>query len=438
MAKKKSSKKIKPKMKVKVIKVKSKSIKKQKKSPAKSISKHSSPIKKKGFFANLFGKDEKKQVPKKSIVHQVSKKKEDKSNKKAKKIIKVKKINEAKIKKQKIKELKLQKIKLLKEKKEHDKKEKLEQEKRKAEEKKRLELLKKQEIAKKKLDFMKDKGKIVKQEKSRAISQAIATPKKYSRRDYKPTFIKLGIKGFDDLAKDGVPEGAAILVEGGPGSGKTIFCLELAKRMCEKGKKVLYMSFEEPEYRLRSHLKSFGTDVEGFEKKNLLYIKRFNALDIARSVEALLSEAKKELLIDVQPVLIPHDFEPDIVLIDSLTSIGSAFSGEESRFRIYMEQLFRYLESHQITSFLIRETSNPTHLGHSFTEKAEAVSFLSDGIIAMYNVFVKQTGKRKRAMEIVKMRGVHIDRKIVECEIVKGKGLVIHADKVLTGNYDLT
>ena len=89
---------------------------------------------------------------------------------------------------------------------------------------------------------------------------------------------------------------------------------------------------------------SFGGNVEEFEKKGLLYIKRFNALDIARSVEALLSEAKKELLIEVQPVLIPTDFKPDVVLVDSLTSISSAFSGEESRFRIYMEQLFRYLE----------------------------------------------------------------------------------------------
>ena len=49
-------------------------------------------------------------------------------------------------------------------------------------------------------------------------------------------------------------------------------------------------------------------------------------MDIARSVEALLSEAKKELLIDVQPVLIPQDFSPDIVFLDSLSSIASAFS----------------------------------------------------------------------------------------------------------------
>ena len=213
--------------------------------------------------------------------------------------------------------------------------------------------------------------------------------------------------------------------------------LNLAKNYCERGLKVLYMSFEEPEHRLIAHMKNFGADPEKYINQKLLYAKRFNALDIARSVEALLSEAKKELLIEVQPILIPQDFKPDVVLIDSLTSIGSAFSGEDSRFRVYMEQLFRYLEGNNITSFLIRETASPTHVGNVFSEKGEAVSFLSDGIIALYNVYYRG-GDRKRALEIVKMRGVEFDRKIVEFEIKRDKGIMIYPDKVLKGDYTLT
>ncbi len=259
---------------------------------------------------------------------------------------------------------------------------------------------------------------------------------KRGEKEFKQEFLKSYIPGFDELIKPGIPEGNAILVEGGPGSGKTIFCLNVGVNSCRKGKKVLYMSFEEPEYRLKSHLKNFGLDVEEYEKKGLLYIKRFNALDISRSVEALLSEAKKELLIDVQPVLIPTEFKPDIVFIDSLSSIASAFAGEENRFRIYMEQLFRYLESHEITSFLIRETANPTHIGATFIEKGEAVSFLSDGIIAIYNVLFNNS-VRGRALEIVKMRGAEIKRQIVECD-VKKTGFVVHPNKIIKGNYRLT
>jgi KaiC/GvpD/RAD55 family RecA-like ATPase len=251
------------------------------------------------------------------------------------------------------------------------------------------------------------------------------------------TFLKTFVPGFDGLVGKGIPFGSAVLVEGGPGSGKTIFCLEVAKQLCERGKKVLYMSFEEPEFRLISHMEAFGAKPREYIKKGNLYVKRFNALDIARSVEALLSEAKKELLIDVQPVLIPQDFKPDVVLIDSLSSIASAFSGEGSRFRIYMEQLFRYLESHDITSFLIREVSSPSHVGNTFVEQGEAVSFLSDGIIAIYNVFYRG-GTRKRGLEVVKMRGAEIDRRIVEYAMKVGKGAECYPKKTLTGDFILT
>lgn len=248
--------------------------------------------------------------------------------------------------------------------------------------------------------------------------------------------IKTGIEGFDKLFDKGIPEGHSVLVEGGPGSGKTNFCLQLLINTCMQGKKALYMSFEEPEVKLIKHMKSFGWDSEKYVKKGNLMIKRFNALDIARSVEALLSEAKKELLIDIQPVLIPKNFEPEIVFIDSLSSIASAFSGEESRFRIYMEQLFRYLESHNITSFLIRETPNPTHVGGNVMGEEEAVSFLSDGIIVIYNV-IYDDGTRKRAIEVLKMRGEKIDRKIVEADINK-RGFVVYPQRMLQGDYRLT
>jgi circadian clock protein KaiC len=260
--------------------------------------------------------------------------------------------------------------------------------------------------------------------------------KDHNTHNHKPAHIlderfKTGIIGFDKLLRKGIPKSFSVLVEGGPGSGKTVFCLQTLKYACEQNQKCLYMSFEEPSDRLISHMKMFGWDPEIYIKKGILQIKNFNALDISRSVEALLSEAKKELLIDVQPILIPEDFEPDLIVIDSLSSISSAFSGEGNRFRIYMEQLFKYLERNKITSFLIRETPLPSHLGLVMQSKTdEVVSFLSDGIIAIYNT-IATSGKRGRAIEVVKMRGVDIDRRIVPGEITS-KGWVVESDKTLS------
>ena len=255
--------------------------------------------------------------------------------------------------------------------------------------------------------------------------------------------ILTGIEGFDDLMEtdsdsvSGVPEGSSILIEGGPGSGKTIFCLQNAANRIKEGDNVLFMSFEEPPHRLVQHMDAFGWEVEEYLENDQLRIKRYNALDIARSVEALLSEAKRELLIDVKPMLFPDNFEPDFVIIDSLTSIASAFSGEESRFRIYMEQLFRYLEQENITTFLIRETPTPTHIGAGGGGNEEAVSFLSDGIVAIYNA-IHPSGERDRGIEIVKMRGEDFKSGIVEMEIKDGEGIVVDSDENIPGEYTLT
>lgn len=276
---------------------------------------------------------------------------------------------------------------------------------------------------------VKKAGKISKAKASRKkIVVKASTKKDESAQDY----VNVGVPGFDALFNKGygIPSGDAVLVEGGPGSGKTIFCLAALNGLCKQGKKCLYMSFEEPEDRLIQHMKNFGWKADEYVKKGLLRIQRFDALDVSRSVEALLSEAKKELLIEVDPVLFPEDFKPDFVVIDSLTSIASAFSGQESRFRIYMEQLFRYLEKNKITNFLIREVSSPSHIGGTFKEEGAAVSFLSDGIVVIYNVSYSD-GQRGGAIEILKMRGVDIKKKMVDFKIVNGKGVVIDPNKII-------
>ena len=256
--------------------------------------------------------------------------------------------------------------------------------------------------------------------------------KKIKKKTPVEEFMNVGLPGFDSLFEKGygIPTGGSVLIEGGPGSGKTVFCLTTVASMCRRGKKCLYMSFEEPEDRLLDHMRNFKWDVDSFLKKDLLRVKRFDAIDVSRSVEALLSAAKKELLIEVDPVLFPEDFKPDFVVIDSLTSIASAFSGHESRFRIYMEQLFRYLEKNKITNFLIREVSTPTHIGSTFKEEGEAVSFLSDGIVVIYNV-IYDSGLRSAALEILKMRGSYFKKKIVEMKIVNKKGAVINSNKIM-------
>jgi circadian clock protein KaiC len=41
-----------------------------------------------------------------------------------------------------------------------------------------------------------------------------------------PSKAPTGIEGFDEITNGGLPQGRTTLLEGGPGSGKTIFALQ--------------------------------------------------------------------------------------------------------------------------------------------------------------------------------------------------------------------
>ena len=250
------------------------------------------------------------------------------------------------------------------------------------------------------------------------LNQAIT----YRNSAIKRGFIKTHISGFDELIKDGIPKGSSVLVAGGPGSGKTIFCLQTMANAAANGEKCLYLSFEESEEKLKQHMEDFGWDWKALEKNNNLRIVRKDPFLLTGSIEAMLERAKGELLIDLNEFLdiIPQDFKPDRIIFDSISAVNAAFSLQQESYRIFIEQLFRYLEQLGATTLLISETEQaPVKYSKSGEEE-----FLADGIILVYDI--KRGDSRASAIEVVKMRGVEISKKIVPFKIESGKGIIVY------------
>ncbi|MFH1066033.1 MAG: ATPase domain-containing protein, partial [Nanoarchaeota archaeon] len=142
-----------------------------------------------------------------------------------------------------------------------------------------------------------------------------------------------------------------------------------------------------------------------------------------RSVDALLEKAKGELLIDIKPVILPDNFKPEFIVLDSLTAIASAFSAREESYRIYIEQLFRFLENIGATSFLITETEQmPMKFSTTGVEE-----FLADGVIVIYAI--KLNDIRENAIEVLKMRGVNHQKKIVAMRVIEKKGVEVYPEQ---------
>ncbi len=268
------------------------------------------------------------------------------------------------------------------------------------------------------------------------IKRAVKTGLKESQREYieevKPgrRYIKTGIRGFDELFEYGIPEGSSVIIAGGAGSGKTILCLHILANAAKAGEKCLYMSFEESEERLIQHMEDFGWNPKELIKRGNLLIKRFNSFDIARSIDALLAKKRGELMIDVDPIILPKGFKPTRIVVDSLSSIASAFTGEQAAYRSYIEQLFGYFESIKTTSFLITETETMPRI-FSPTGVEE---FLADGVIVLYNI--RKGDIRESAIEILKMRGAKHKKRIVAMQIVSGVGIEVYPEQQVFADFE--
>lgn len=242
----------------------------------------------------------------------------------------------------------------------------------------------------------------------------------------KKRWIKTGIPGFDDIFENGIPVGNAVLVCGGPGSGKTIFCLQLCNHAARHGKKCAYITFEETEDDLRSHMLDFGWDPLELEKKGTLLIREINPFLVKRLVEARMEYMEEKLLIEFLPILFTERYTPEIVVIDSLSAIAAFFEKKEN-YRMYIHQLIQYFKKLGVTSFLISETEDPAKWSRSGVE-----DFLADGIVVLFHKMVGNTFVR--AIGVIKMRGTKFSEFVFPMRITK-KGIVVFAEEALPEGF---
>lgn len=243
--------------------------------------------------------------------------------------------------------------------------------------------------------------------------------------DKKENVLKTDVRGFDKLfLNGGLPKGSSVLIAGGPGTGKSILCRQICFNLVKKGKKCMYVSFEENKERIIKSMENFGWDVKKYIENGTLLIQKINPLDILRMKFGSLggSGSATELSYKIKPLVIPKEFQPEIIAVDSLSAIIAVSVTKDKNYRVYLQQLFSFFEETGSTSLLITETDPiPTRYSETGIEE-----FLADGIIVLYNIQKKDT--RKNAIEIIKMRyGAH-QKKIVLMEITK-KGVMIFPEK---------
>jgi KaiC/GvpD/RAD55 family RecA-like ATPase len=270
-----------------------------------------------------------------------------------------------------------------------------------------------------------DEENIVNENDVKVLITESITEENSSNKKFNDEVLETQIRGFDLLfAEGGIPRGNSVLVAGGTGTGKSTFCRQICYNLVSQGKNCMYVSFEESISRIERSMNVFGWDARKHIDEGRLLIQKINPLDILRMKFGSISGSGSatELSYKIKPLIIPKEFHPEVIVVDSLTAIISASITKEKNYRVYLQQLFNFFEETGATSFLVTETEPmPTRFSDTGIEE-----FLADGIIVLYNI--QRGDRRENAIEVLKMRYSNHQKKIFAMEIAS-EGMKIYPDR---------
>ena len=237
---------------------------------------------------------------------------------------------------------------------------------------------------------------------------------------------KIGVPGFDEILGSELSPGSCILLQGGPGSGKTTFCMrflhEGATRYDEPG---LYVTLCENPDEIRRNMLQYKMDFGRLEKEN-----KFSFLDV-RPVR-LTPEGyivPNEALFKGETIPFSHisclirdrvqQMGAKRLVLDSLTVLTGQYENQA-----YVRQgvlgLIQSLSSLECTSILISE-GNEASPDRQHLESWAVVP----AIVLLY--YTRRNSVMARAIQILKFRGAKHSSEVHHMEI-GSEGIIVHPD----------
>jgi circadian clock protein KaiC len=197
--------------------------------------------------------------------------------------------------------------------------------------------------------------------------------------------VSTGVAALDEVLGGGLPKASIALLCGEPGSGKTVFALQLLFRAARRGEKSLYFTtLSEPSLKLVRHMQGFR-----FFDPALLD-REVKVIDLGSSLRAQAPEAAVERIVERVEAE-----EPDLVVVDSFRALHDLSDGP-LRARTVAYDLAVHMASWGATTLLVGE--------YTAADYGVLPEFaIADGIVRLGTAPQELT--RVRELEIQKLRG---------------------------------
>lgn len=210
--------------------------------------------------------------------------------------------------------------------------------------------------------------------------------------------VQTGVKAFDDLVMGGLPRARTTVVGGTPGSGKTVFATQfLAHGITMYRENGVLVTFEEPPRDIAANMRGFGWDLAKWRAEgNLAFV---DASPPSNEEMVIGDFDLSGLLSRIQHSV--RTVNARRVVLDSLTQLFDHFIGDPKILRRELFHISNALKRDGLTVLMTAERNS--EYGELTRHRLE--EFVADNVVILRNVLLRE--KRRRTIEVLKMRGSH-------------------------------
>jgi KaiC/GvpD/RAD55 family RecA-like ATPase len=234
--------------------------------------------------------------------------------------------------------------------------------------------------------------------------------------------IKSGVIGLDPLIEGGFPEGRSILVSGGCGTGKTIFCMQyIYNGAKEYGEPGVYVTLDERPNLIREDVMRFGWDLKKLEDQNMLQLVDGTIAKLGMPSEEEFSLPVTgfdvdKLLLEVMRVI--KRIGAKRAVIDSIPALGFNFESTNEVRKAVLKLSYMLMRS-GVTALMTSEVSD----GNAKYGKYGVEEYVVDGVVVLHYMGVGT--QSNRTLHIRKMRATHHSEDLHPIEITN-QGMNVH------------